>query len=77
MLKNKFKFFNKNIQKKQLIFTTSGNYEYCFQFDNGDPVVFASGSNRLTINLEAPSDILFYDTNGRTLKLFSRNIENE
>jgi hypothetical protein len=58
------------------ITTTNTLTEFCFSFNNSDPVVFASGAYPLTITLSNVSgDITFYD-NDNTFRLFSRPNEN-
>ena len=54
------------------------NYEFCFQFDDNEPVRFADGSNNLNINISPTRDgsIIFND-NGRRFKIFAREINNE
>ena len=49
------------------------NVEFCFQFDDEEPPVFASGPNEchITINPTAEGNIHFHH-NGRIFKLFAR-----
>jgi len=74
-----FKFFqhkdlehNNFILFQPTIFTPS-NVEFCFQFANEEPVVFATGPNECTINLSPTtnSEMTFND-NGKVFKLFAR-----
>lgn len=52
--------------------TTNTLNEYCFRFNNNEPVVFASGRDPLTITLSGnQSNITFSDDNN-TFTLFSR-----
>jgi hypothetical protein len=52
---------------------TFNNTEFCFQFGDEDPVVFATGPN-LTITLNGNNDgnIVFEDRQGNIFKLFAR-----
>jgi hypothetical protein len=52
------------------------NIEFCFQFNNTQPKVFASSSERLIITLEPnlTSSMTFSDDEGNTFKLFTREI---
>lgn len=54
------------------------NVEFCFQFGDNEPVVFASGPNECSINLSTTSDsqITFTD-NDREFKLFARERQND
>ena len=49
------------------------NNEYCMQFDDEEPFVFASGNNELNISIRptAGGEIVFTH-NGRRFKLFAR-----
>jgi hypothetical protein len=49
------------------------NNEYCFQFDDDEPFVFANGNNDLTISLR-PTDggNVEFNHNGRRFKIFAR-----
>lgn len=55
------------------------NVEFCFQFGDGDPVVFASGPNECTISLNPTNNtnMIFNDGNGNVFKLFAREIQND
>lgn len=50
------------------------NVEFCFQFDNNEPVVFATGPNECHIRLNPQSDtnMTFTDGNNNSFKLFAR-----
>ena len=49
------------------------NNEYCFQFGDEEPVVFAVGNNQLTITLSPTRDgNVIFNNNGSTFKLFAR-----
>jgi len=51
------------------------NVEFCFQFGDEEPIVFATGPNECTIRLSptSESNITFND-NDRVFKLFARGI---
>ena len=53
--------------------------EFCFQFGDGEPVVFGSGSNECTIRLSPQTDanVVFTDSDGRVFKLFARERQND
>ena len=49
------------------------NVEFCFQFGDDEPVVFASGPNDCSIRLSPQSDAsMIFNDNGRVFKLFAR-----
>ena len=54
------------------------NVEFCFQFDDEEPVVFANGSNECHIRLENTEEgyMTFTDNNGKVFKLFAREGQN-
>lgn len=55
------------------------NVEFCFQFNDNEPVVFANTSgNSCTIHIEPTSggNMIFNDGNGNVFKLFARESEN-
>ena len=74
-----FKFF-KGDETPRLCFTPNRyepeNVEFCFQFGDDEPVVFASGPNECNIRLSPTtySDMTFND-NGRVFKLFARETQ--
>ena len=84
-----FKFFqteSKNdfiylepIQQLTLTRFQPDNVEFCFQFGDDEPVVFASGPNSCTITLNATSDgnMSFTDNNGNVFKLFARERQDD
>jgi hypothetical protein len=53
------------------------NVEFCFQFENNEPVVFATGPNEchIRLNPQADGNMTFTD-NGRVFKLFARERQN-
>ena len=73
-----FKFFRGEEDMGRLIFyqprpLNINNVEFCFQFDDEEPIMFASGPNscNITINTNPEGNITFTD-NGRRFKLFAR-----
>lgn len=82
-----FKFFQKDdnngflrlepMQQLTLTRFNPENVEFCFQFGDEEPVVFATGPNNCTINLstQSNSNITFND-NDRVFKLFARERQN-
>ena len=85
---NRFKFFSNN--NSSIAYLTSNNYltlrpnlphtnnEYCFQFDDDEPFVFARGNNELTITINPTSDgNIIFSHEGRTFKLFARETRND
>lgn len=74
-----FKFF-KGDETPRLYFTPHRvepeNVEFCFQFGDEEPIVFASGPNECNIRLSSTtySDMTFND-NGRVFKLFARETQ--
>jgi hypothetical protein len=56
---------------------TPENVEFCFQFGNNEPVVFATGPNQCTIHLSPTNscEVLFTD-NDNVFKLFARERQN-
>jgi hypothetical protein len=82
-----FKFFQKGddngflrlepIQQLTLTRFNPENVEFCFQFGDEEPVVFATGPNTCTINLstQSNSNVTFND-NDRVFKLFARERQN-
>lgn len=58
------------------ITTTNTLTEFCFSFNNSDPVVFASGDYPLTITLSNVSGDITFSDNNNTFRLFSRPNEN-
>ena len=76
LLRGKEDFFIALEPTQQLVLTRfmSDNVEFCFQFDNNEPVVFATGPNECHIRLNPQSDtnMIFTDINNNTFKLFAR-----
>jgi hypothetical protein len=71
-----FKFF-KGDETPTLCFTPHRyepeNAEFCFQFGDEEPVVFASGPNDCSIRLSPTSNTeMTFNDNGRVFKLFAR-----
>ena len=74
-----FKFF-KGDEKPTLCFTPHRyepeNVEFCFQFGDDEPVVFASGPNECSIRLNPTNNTeMTFNDNGRVFKLFAREIQ--
>jgi hypothetical protein len=61
----------------QTVFEPS-NVEFCFQFGDEEPIVFATGPNEcnITINPTRDGNMIFND-NGRVFKLFARERQND
>lgn len=79
-----FKFFQqqKLVHDNFIVFTptvfTPNNVEFCFQFDDEEPVVFASGPNECSIRLSPTSNAnMTFNDNGRVFKLFARERQND
>jgi hypothetical protein len=72
-----FKFF-KGDETPNIYFTTPytfepSNVEFCFQFGDDDPVVFAHGPNDCSIRLSPTTNAeMTFNDNGRVFKLFAR-----
>jgi len=71
-----FKFFQSN--ETHTLYLTPRRYEpenveFCFQFGDDEPVVFASGPNDCSIHLNPTNDTsMIFNDNGRVFKLFAR-----
>ena len=71
-----FKFFESN-ETPTLVFTPHRfepeNVEFCFQFGDDEPVVFATGPNDCTIHLTPTYQTnMTFNDNGKTFRLFAR-----
>lgn len=72
-----FKFFNNDDNTQGLIFRLNpiqfANTEFCFQFDDEEPTVFATGNDECRIILQ-PNDggNMTFTHNERVFKLFAR-----
>lgn len=66
-------FTDNRLMITQPTFLTN-DVEFCFQFDNEEPIGFASGSNDLHIHISPTpnGNIIFTNNNGRTFKIFAR-----
>jgi hypothetical protein len=79
-----FKFFNKN---QELEFTsnfftfrpqtlhpqTFNDVEFCFQFDDNEPVPFANGTNEISIKVDGTSEgIITFTDNNKNFTIFAR-----
>jgi len=76
-----FKFF-KGDETPMLYFQTvsfePSNVEFCFQFGDEEPVVFAHGPNDCSIRLNPTNNAeMTFNDNGRVFKLFAREREND
>ena len=80
-----FKFFSEkdenplNFTNNQILFApyrfNPNNVEFCFQFGDEEPVVFATGPNECTIRLSPTSEShMIFNDNGQVFKLFAREI---
>ena len=76
-----FKFFKGN--ETSTLFLTPHrfqpeNVEFCFQFGDNNPIVFASGPNEchITLNPTQNGSMIFTDNNNNSFKLFAREISN-
>ncbi len=57
---------------------TLANVEFCFQFDDEEPVVFGSGPNECSIRLaSSPDGNMTFNNNGRIFKLFARERQDD
>ncbi len=76
-----FKFF-KGVDIPMLYFRPTAfelsNVEFCFQFGDDEPIVFATGPNEcnITINPTRDGSMIFND-NGKVFKLFARERQND
>jgi hypothetical protein len=76
-----FKFFKGDetpILRFQPHTFTQENVEFCFQFGDNEPIVFATGPNECSIRLSPTTNasMLFTD-NDKEFKLFAREIQND
>jgi hypothetical protein len=67
-----------NLEPTQLLTLTRNvqtieDVEFCFQFDDNEPVVFATGPNECQIRLTPQTDAnMTFTDDGREFKLFAR-----
>ena len=76
---NGFKFFNK---RPQLLFENHAlrlqpqvfeNVEFCYQFDDDEPVSFANGTNELSIRVSGgPDGHITFTDNNKNFTIFAR-----
>ena len=82
-----FKFFNNDNEysflrlepMQQLVLTRFNpeNVEFCFQFGDNEPVVFATGPNECSIRLTPQTDAnMTFTDNDNKFKLFARERQN-
>jgi hypothetical protein len=56
---------------------TPENVEFCFQFGDEEPVVFATGPNQCNITINPTRDgSMMFNNNGNVFKLFARERQN-
>jgi hypothetical protein len=80
-----FKFFQKEEENtflrlepiQQLTLTRASfapeNVDFCFQFGDDEPIVFATGPNECSIRLNPTTNAeMTFNDNGRVFKLFAR-----
>jgi hypothetical protein len=54
------------------------NVEFCFQFGDNEPIVFAHGPNDCSIHLSPTNNAeMTFNDNGRVFKLFARERQND
>ena len=54
------------------------NVEFCFQFGDEEPVVFATGPNECSIRLTPTAEgNITFNNNGNVFKLFARERQND
>ena len=74
-----FKFFNK---KQELLLSsnfftaipqTFNDVEFCFQFNDNEPITFANGTNEISIKVNATSEgYITFNDNNNVFKIFAR-----
>jgi hypothetical protein len=79
-----FKFFQREepTHNNYILFTPvtfiPANVEFCFQFGNEEPIVFATGPNECSIRLSpSPNSNMTFNDNDRVFKLFARERQND
>ncbi len=77
----KFKFF-KGDETPILYFQPTrfepSNVEFCFQFGDEEPIVFAHGPNECSIRLNPTNNAeMTFNDNGKVFKLFARERQND
>ncbi len=72
--KNRFTLEPTNfLTLRQPSFVNINNVEFCFQFDDEEPVTFGRGPNDLHIHVSpTPNGNMTFNNNGRTFKIFAR-----
>jgi len=59
-------------------FVNVNNVEFCFKFDDEEPVVFGEGPNDLQFHVSpTPDGYIMFNNNGKTFKIFARERVNE
>lgn len=75
---NSDSLFLEPIQQLTLRRFELNNVEFCFQFEDEDPVVFANGPNQCNITLSpTPDGNITFTNNGKVFKLFARERLND
>ncbi len=80
-----FKFFSKKEVNNTLTLTNNNqmafslnnnahvNNEFCFQFDDEEPISFANGNHELSLRIQpSTGGIITFSDNGKTFKIFAR-----
>ena len=72
-----FKFLNSGDETPSIFFTPMtfepSDVEFCFQFGDEEPVVFATGPNECNIRINPTRDgSMIFNNNGKVFKLFAR-----
>ncbi len=58
---------------RQPSFEDINNVEFCYQFDDEEPMVFGNGPNDLHIHVSpTPNGNIVFNNNGKTFKIFAR-----
>lgn len=67
------------IQQLTLTRTIFEDVEFCFQFDDNEPIGFATGPNECNIRISPTNNgnMTFTDNDGRVFKLFARERQND
>jgi hypothetical protein len=79
-----FKFFQREepTHNNYILFRpttfTPANVEFCFQFGDEEPIVFATGPNECSIHLSPTTDSsMMFNDNDKTFKLFARERQDD
>jgi len=69
-----------NTEDRLIYFTPTpiNDCEFCFQFGDEEPVVFAHGPNECSIHLNPTNNAeMTFNDNGKVFKLFARQRQND